>query len=257
MRTTPNGRGLGWRRQIPDHRDALYTFQTPLHIAKNLPRSVDLRDKCPAPYNQGPLGSCTGQGVAGAMHFDLIQQGAKPPAPPSRLMIYYGARAIENDVPYDAGAQVRDAIKASTAGVCFEDLWPYDTEQFATKPNAKCYTAGAKNRARLYRPVNQVAYAIRGCLAAKYPIVFGFTCYTALDSDEVARTGKLPMPGLNEAPIGGHCVLIVGYNTDDRYYIVRNSWGPEWGDEGYFYMPFPYVERADLSSDFWMIQTVG
>jgi C1A family cysteine protease len=60
-----------------------------------------------------------------------------------------------------------------------------------------------------------------------------------------------------ESPIGGHCVLIVGYNTDDRYYIVRNSWGPEWGDQGYFYMPFPYVERADLSSDFWMIQSVG
>jgi C1A family cysteine protease len=254
-RKTPSGRGLGWRPQLPDHRDALYTHQTPLAIAKALPKVVDLRGACPPVYDQGELGSCTGNGTAFLLHFDLLRENLITPdhIGPSRLAIYYGARALEGDIPQDAGAEVRDAVKTTLRGVVFEDLWPYDVRKFAQKPPP--YTREMKDRTMVYRPVAQNSTAIRGCLASGYPIVFGFTCFPELDN--VGRDGYLSMPSPHDPVMGGHCGALVGYMDAPRRYIVRNSWGPRWGDAGYFYMPYEYVHRADLSADFWMVQTVG
>lgn len=263
MRKTPSGRGLGWRPQKPDHRDALYTYQPPLEIARSLPHHKDLRSQDLPIHDQGQLGSCVGHGTVAVVEFARRKHrqshGAQTAAnTPSRLMAYYLARELENDVADDAGAEVRDGLKgAAQTGLCYEDLWPYDISKFAQRPPQNCYDAAQKDRALIYRPVQQTAQGLRGCLAHGYPIVFGFTCYPGLDSDEVARTGMLPMPKPNEAPIGGHCVALMGYTDAERLFIVRNSWGPDWGDKGYFYMPYEYIQRGDLSSDFWMVETVG
>jgi C1A family cysteine protease len=268
MRITPNGRGLGWRRQKPDHKDALFLHQTPLAVARALPKHKDLRPQDLPIHDQGELGSCVGHGTVAVVEFARKKHrqshGEQTAAnTPSRLMAYYLARELEDDVPYDAGAEVRDGLKgAAKTGLCFEDLWPYDVRKFTQRPPPACYSAAQKDRALIYRPVAQTAQALRGCLAHGYPIVFGFTCYPGLDSNEVADTGMLPMPGPHESPIGGHCVVLMGYDDEGgrspaRHFIVRNSWGPDWGDEGYFYMPYEYIQRADLSSDFWMCETVG
>lgn len=258
MRTTPNGRGLGWRRSRPDHRDSAFKFQAPLEVARAIPSHKDLRPQDVPIYDQGALGSCTANGTAALLHFVRKKHRQKTPAPPSRLMIYYNTREIEDTIPYDAGAEVRDALKAAAKyGACFEDLWPYDIDKFTQKPPQNCYAVGQKDQAVIYRPVDQAAYAIKSCLASGYPITFGFNCYPEIDSDEVAKTGVLPMPKPNEKDVGGHCVVLMGYDDSGRYFIVRNSWGTEWGDKGYFYMPYEYVLRNDLSSDFWMIQTSG
>jgi C1A family cysteine protease len=62
-------------------------------------------------YDQGQLGSCTGNGIAGAIEFDQRKQGTRE-FTPSRLFIYYNERVIEGTVTQDAGAQIRDGIKA-------------------------------------------------------------------------------------------------------------------------------------------------
>ena len=255
MKQTPRGRGLGWRPQKPDHRDVFYS--APL-ITTPLPSSVDLRPQCPPVYDQGQLGSCTGNAIAGAIHFDRQKQKLATPAPPSRLMIYYLEREIEGTIGYDAGAEIRDGIKAVAAtGTCFEDSWPYDVNKFTQRPPQGCYNAAAKDKAVKYLVVLQLAQQLRGCLAEGYPFVFGFTCFEGLDSDVVEQTGNLPMPGPQDQPIGGHAVMAVGYDDAKRHFIVRNSWGAVWGDKGYFYMPYEYMQRADLSSDFWTVRLVG
>lgn len=255
MNLTPSGRGLGWRPQKPDHRDVLYSSPRPPGA---LPQQVDLRLQMPPVYDQGHLGSCTGNAIAGAIHFDRMKQGLQTPAPPSRLMIYYMEREIEHTIRYDAGAEIRDGIKAvARNGTCFEDKWPYDEGRFAQRPDASCYAAAAKDRAVKYMAVAQIAQQLRGCLAEGYPFIFGFTCYPGLDSADVAQHGLLPMPAPGEAPIGGHAVLAVGYEDAARHFIIRNSWGPAWGDKGYFYMPYEYVQRPDLTSDIWTIRLVG
>jgi C1A family cysteine protease len=98
---------------------------------------------------------------------------------------------------------------------------------------------------------------MQGCLADGYPFVFGFTVYDSFESSKVARTGIVPMPHSREKVAGGHCVVAVGYEDAKRVFIIRNSWGKEWGMKGYCTMPYEYLLNAQLASDFWTIRTVA
>jgi C1A family cysteine protease len=106
----------------------------------------------------------------------------------------------------------------------------------------------------LYQPVAIDIQQIRGCLAEGFPVVFGFTVYPGLDSEEVARTGRLQMPGPDEAPLGGHAVLAVGYDDKDRNFLIQNSWSDKWGIKGRFLMPYEMMQR--YASDAWTIRLV-
>src|SRR5215469_16450494 len=123
----------GWVRDLPDHRDFIYS--APLAVQEALPTKVDLRSQCPPVYDQGQLGSCTANAIAGALHFDELKQKMRNSFVPSRLFIYYNERSIEGTVSSDSGAQLRDGVKAvSKLGVCPEPEWPYDISKFTDKP---------------------------------------------------------------------------------------------------------------------------
>jgi C1A family cysteine protease len=97
---------------------------------------------------------------------------------------------------------------------------------------------------------------MQGCLASGYPFVFGFTVYESFESNAVAQTGDMPMPKSGEKVVGGHAVLAVGFDNEDRVFIVRNSWGDGWGDAGYFYIPYAYLLDDNLADDLWTIRLV-
>jgi C1A family cysteine protease len=97
---------------------------------------------------------------------------------------------------------------------------------------------------------------MKGCLAAGYPFVFGFTVYESFESASVAKTGVVPYPSTGEKVLGGHAVLAVGYDDASQRFIVRNSWGPGWGMKGYFTIPYSYLTDNNLSDDFWTIRMV-
>jgi C1A family cysteine protease len=248
-------RGYGWNPDLPDHRD--HVFATPLATATALPPKADLRKACPAVYDQGQLGSCTANAIAGAIEFDLLKQQLTDFLP-SRLFIYYNERVMENTVASDAGAQIRDGIKSvGKQGVCPEPEWPYDISQFAVKPPPQAYTDALKNKALTYQAVTRNLVQMKGCLASGYPFVLGFTVYTAFESPQVASTGVLNMPASSESVLGGHAVLAVGYDDSAQRFTIRNSWGNGWGMKGYFTMPYAYLLTATLSSDFWTIRVVA
>jgi C1A family cysteine protease len=244
----------GWIRDLPDHRDVLYS--APIAQLRDLPAKVDLRPQCPPVYDQGQLGSCTGNGIAGAFEFDEMKQ-KQPVFMPSRLFIYYNERVIEGTVGTDSGAQIRDGIKSVVAqGVCDEKLWPYDIAKFTDKPSATCFQDAKKHKVTSYQRLVQNLTQMKGCLASGYPFVFGFTVYESFESKEVAKTGKVPIPAASESVLGGHCVMAVGYDDTQSRFIIRNSWGDTWGMEGYCTMPYSYLSQPDLSSDFWTIRLV-
>jgi C1A family cysteine protease len=245
----------GWTPDLPDRRDQVYA--APLLQLGALPPSVDLRRKCPPVYDQGQLGSCTANAIAGAIEFDQMRQGAKDPFVPSRLFVYYNERAMEGTISEDAGAQIRDGIKTvSKQGAPHETLWPYKIAKFRTKPSKPAYQDAKKHPAVLYQRVARDLQQFKGCLASGYPFVFGFTVYDNFESQAVAKTGHLPMPQLSEKSIGGHAVAAVGYDSANNWFIVRNSWGGNWGMNGYFTMPFDYLLNENLSDDFWTIRLV-
>ena len=245
----------GWIPDQPDQRDHLYS--APAQFLMALPSKADLRRRCPAVYNQGQLGSCTANAIAGAIEFDRMKQRLSDFVP-SRLFIYYNERVIEGTVRSDSGAMIRDGIKSvASLGVCPEPEWPYRIAKFASKPPARAYNDAKLDRAVSYQTLMQDSNQMKGCLASGYPFVFGFTVYQSFESQAVARTGHAPMPGWAERPVGGHAVMAVGYDDANQWFIVRNSWGAAWGMKGYFTLPYSYLIQPGLSSDFWTIRLVG
>jgi C1A family cysteine protease len=245
----------GWIPDLPDHRDHLYA--APAAIMAAIPTKMDLRPQCPPVYDQGQLGSCTANAIAGAVEFDQMKQKLADVFIPSRLFIYYNERAMEGTVNSDSGAQIRDGIKSiGKQGACHEKLWPYDIAKFKTKPPAPCYKDGAANAAILYQRLVQEIMQFKGCLASGYPFVLGFTVYESFESQEVAKSGKVPMPGAGEKVVGGHAVVAVGFDDSTQTLIIRNSWGPGWGMKGYFTMPYAYASSSNLASDFWTVKIV-
>jgi C1A family cysteine protease len=222
-----------------------------------LPTSVDLTSKCPPVYDQGQLGSCTGNAIAGAIQFEQMKQKMKS-FTPSRLFIYYNERVKEHTVASDSGAQIRDGMKVvAKLGAPPEPDWPYDINQFADKPPASAFTDAAKNKVTSYQRVNRSLSQFKGCLASGYPFVFGFTVYDSFESTTVAQTGHASMPQTNEQVVGGHAVMAVGYDDQNQWFIVRNSWGTTWGMDGYFTLPYQYLLETNLSDDFWTVRLVA
>lgn len=248
-------RRYGWIPDVPDQRDHLYA--APPQFLKALPPSADLRTKCPPVYNQGELGSCTANAIAAAIEFDRIKQKLSDFVP-SRLFIYYNERVIEGTVSIDSGAMLRDGIKSvASSGACPEPEWPYDITKFARRPTHRCYSDAKLDRAVSYQSIIQDLNQMKGCLASGYPFIFGFTVYQSFENEEVRRTGHAKLPDWGERPIGGHAVMAVGYDDAKQWFLVRNSWGAEWGMKGYFTLPYAYLIQPGLSSDFWTIRLIG
>lgn len=246
-------RKYGWAPDLPDHRDHMYVLR---NLGQQLPAKVDLHAQCPPVYDQGQLGSCTANALAAALDFERKRQ-EMPFMGPSRLFIYYNERVIEDTVSQDNGATLRDGMKSvATQGACAETLWPYLVDEFATKPTPACYAAGAQHTALQYNRVPQDVTHLKTCLASGFPFVFGFTVYESFESDAVANTGKVPMPSQDEQSIGGHAVMAVGYSDASQRLLVRNSWGPDWGINGYFTLPYAYTTDPNLADDFWTIRLV-
>lgn len=247
--------GLGWVPDLPDHRD--YMLSLPPMVGE-IPSKVDLRSNDSPIFNQGSLGSCTGQATAGAYIFNLKKQNEEI-FTPSRLFIYYNGRKAINTTKQDSGAMLRDCIKSvNVDGVCNEELWPYDITRFSRKPRRKCYRQARNHQSISYSRVPRSLDSFKSCLAAGLPFVFGYTVYESFMTREMANTGMMPWPNKDEKRYGGHAVCAVGYDDDleGGRFIVRNSWGEEWGDNGYFYMPYAYLTTKGLADDFWVIQTV-
>ncbi|WP_183561240.1 C1 family peptidase [Mucilaginibacter sp. SP1R1] len=247
----------GWLPDLPDHRDLQYSVVRHAALAQPVPPMVDMRAQCPPVYDQGQLGSCTANAIAGAFEFELMKQKL-PVFTPSRLFIYYNERVLEGHVKEDSGAQLRDGVKSvATLGVCDEAKWPYNVSQFAKKPTKVLYTQAKKNQALQYTRLNNtVINELKTCLAGGNPFVLGFTVYQSFEGDEIAKTGIMTMPAKNESVLGGHAVLAVGYDDSKNAFIIRNSWGSDWGLSGYFYMPYDYVTSTNLADDFWTISQV-
>ncbi len=256
----------GWKPDTPDSRDQYLISK---QAAKKMPKSVDLSSKCPPAYQQGRIGSCTAQAIGGAYQYGLGKQKLRD-CMPSRLFIYYNAREMENSVAIDSGAMIRDGIKSlNKLGVCPEKDWPYDdtpadpvtglwlpNAKPAMKPTTTCYKNALKRRATSYSRVIQEINQLKGCLAEGFPFVFGFAVYESFENDITAKTGIVNMPLKSEAMLGGHAVMAVGYDDNTSRFKVRNSWGANWGQKGYFTIPYSYLIDSNLSDDFWTIRFV-
>lgn len=258
---------LNWKPDLPDFRDWKYALHklklSPIPVV--LSTKVDLRPFCSPVVNQDLLGSCTSFSLSGNLEFlELKEIREKTTAPEefdpnsftpfSKLFIYYGERSLEGDINSDSGAQIRDGIKVlAQFGDCSDTTWPYIESQVFVVPSPTAYTEATNHKISTYMRLESLD-DIRHCLNDGFPISFGFTIFESFESEQVIHTGVVPIPSSNESTRGGHAVLAVGYDDENKWIIVKNSWGTNWGDKGYFYLPYEFVTNRDLSDDYWTIR---
>ena len=226
-----------------------------------LPAKVDLRGQFPPVYNQGPMGSCTGFAIAkGLGEYVLKKQNRHVEL--SGLYLYYQERKMEGSLNEDAGALISDGMKVlDNLGCAPEKDHPYlpmskwsDAkalqEYLTMKPGNDDVAAGKTYRIAGRKQITSLR-GIRKSLADGMPVVFGIAIFESFQSEKAAKTGVIPMPNVEkEEMMGGHAVVAVGYDNAKQVLIMRNSWGKEWGDKGYFYLPYGFIQQG-LAADAW------
>lgn len=270
-------KGMGWERDLPDFRD--YTAKE-ADIAdirsqsnslkkaiKKSPTSVDLRKWCSPIEDQGDLGSCTANAGAGLLEYFQRRAYGKH-LDGSRRFLYKVTRNLLG-WKGDQGAYLRSTMKAMALfGVPPEDYWEYDIKKYDVEPPAFCYAFAQTYKAikyyRLDPPGQSTATtlsALKDNIAAELPAMFGFTVYSSIPPVGDGK-GEIPFPERGDRVEGGHAVVSIGYDDKKKIgkhtgaIMIRNSWGTEWGDEGYGWLPYSYI-TAGLAVDFWTLVESG
>jgi len=213
---------------------------------------LDLRKWCSPVENQSSAGSCVGNGVVGALEFLQIRNG-QPFSDLSRLFVYYNSRLMHKSQDKDSGTYISLAFGTlSSLGTCAETKWPYDLSKLFIRPTWGSYREAYANKIDSYYKIGGVGQTridfIQRALRAQHVVVFGMTVdKTFMDY----AGGIMAMPTPNRQTEGGHCMVIVGYDNNTQCWIVRNSWGIGWGENGYAYIPYAYLD-ASSANDFWV-----
>ena len=215
---------------------------------------LDLRRWCSPIENQGAAGSCVGNSVVGALEFLQIRNGM-PYTDLSRLFVYYNSRLMHGDADKDDGTYIRIAMGTlSSLGTCSEKKWPYDLSNLFIRPSWGAYREAYPHKITSYYRIQEthgqaLVDAIKRALRAQHVVVFGMLVDDAYIN--VGSNGVVAMPKKDRGTVGGHAQVIVGYDDNQRRWIVRNSWGTYWGDRGYAYVPYDYLDASD-ANDFWV-----
>jgi C1A family cysteine protease len=217
---------------------------------------LDLRLWCSLVEDQARAGSCVGNSVVGALELLMIRDGI-PFQDLSRLFVYYNSRLMHGEQESDHGTYIRLAIGTLSAiGTCTEAKWPYDLNNLFLRPTWGSYREAYAFKCGSYYSITGNGLGrieqIKDALKTGNPVVFGMT----VCNDFVGYTGGvMPMPKKTRINTGGHAMMICGYDDNLQCYIVRNSWGQNWGISGYALIPYDYLDASD-ANDCWCITSV-
>ena len=250
----PAGKASGYVAMAAKPGAAQYQPSATIKFTK-LPNKVDLRPLMTAVEDQGQTSSCVANAVVGAYEY-WIKKAASVDENISRLFVYYNARWRGGSQDKDDGSVIQLAMEGlAKFGACSEKVWPFDKKLIVQKPGAEAYKDAAPRRVQDMAQVPLNVEAWKQALAEGKPIVFGCLLFDSFDQCQ-KRGGVVPMPDpkdLARSKHSGHSMCAVGYSDTEKVFIVRNSWGAEWGDKGYCYIPYAYLMNPKFNDgDCWV-----
>ncbi|WP_199322772.1 MULTISPECIES: C1 family peptidase [Calothrix] len=236
-----------------------------------LPAVIDLSFWFSPVRDQGSLKSCTAfAAIALLEYFQNRNFGKSTDASP--LFLYKAARNKMN-LEGDLGVSIRETMKVlALFGVPPEQSWPYEEDKVNEEPPPYCYAYAQNYKTLKYFLLDyagitteSLLFQIKAVLAAGFPCIFGLTLYSSAYEETNSKTGHIPYPDPDkDKVVGGHTAVVVGYDdfkfircADRKHYskgafLIRNSWGTEWGVNGYGWLPYDYV-LAGLTSAWWSL----
>jgi Papain family cysteine protease len=208
------------------------------HTLTPLPPSVDYSPRIRI-RDMGQEGSSVGQALAAALEFKLATKNIDQRI--SARFIYNAARELEGSLKTDSGAQLSDGFTVlEKQGAVTEAVWPYQPGKFA-EPAPPTVEKAERFRISAFQQVKGVD-GIKRVLNENPPVIAGITVFSEMFGDEVTKTGVVPLPTKASTVMGGHAVVLVGYDDKTQRFKFANSWGTGWGDKGFGYLPYGYVD---------------
>lgn len=210
----------------------------------------------PEIVDQGNIESCVPTCISTVYYYLTMKQSNKLKFRISRLYLYYQFRRLYDDVKLDEGSTIRDCINIlHTDGIVPEFLYPYieskvfnNPSDFLEKYSRFCKCLGFENISRK---------VIKQKLLLDYPVLCGIKLFDSVYTDEVKNTGTISYSEEYDKILGGHCIILVGFDDKKKYYKFINSWGSTWGDKGFGYLPYEYIKNIRLSNEFYIIKNIS
>jgi len=214
------------------------------------------RDFFPEIVDQGNIESCVPTCISTVYYYLTMKQSNHLNFRISRLYLYYQFRKLYDNVKLDEGSTIRDCINIlHNDGIIPEFLYPYienkvfnNPSEFLEKYSRFCKCLGFENISRK---------VIKQKLLLDYPVLCGIKLFDNIYSDEAKNTGIINYSEEYDKILGGHCIILVGFDDDKKYYRFINSWGPTWGDKGFGYLPYEYIKNIRLSNEFYIIKNIS
>ena len=243
-----------WRKEIEQVSSNL-CYESTIKSGILNSNQCDLRHFTSPVENQSSLSSCVGNAIVGGLELLRIKEGLIH-KDLSRLFIYYNARAQHCEELKDEGTYIRVAIGTlAKLGTCGEDLWPYDLNKVFVRPSwnalRNAYFHKITRYSKIFSTGQERINNIKHALLNQQPVVFGMM----VDQSFVDNTNGNIQFNDSFINLGSHAMLIVGFNDLTKTFIIRNSWGYEWGDQGYCYLKYDYLTLCE-ADDFWVLEGI-
>lgn len=220
---------------------------------KTLSTSRDYSSQMLQVLNQGAEGNSVGCAVAACVEYQILKHLNRKIKISPRY-IYNYARKLNNMLKNDSGTTVKSAIDiVRKYGAVTEKDWPYKAGEYHVDLPEKLTKVDHYQINNSYQ-VKSVAKIVEA-MDAHGPVVIGITVYGSFMSSKPAENGIIPMPKEKESVVGGHAICLVAYDSTEKTFKFRNSWGTGWGDKGYGQLSFEYIDK--FSADAWAFEGIS